>query len=52
MWRPLSSRRVLKTLGGSSKRTISASGGFGLLQWYQSQIPGGVPARTLSPKKG
>ena len=32
MWKPLPSRRVLKTLRGSPKRTTFASGGFGSLQ--------------------
>ena len=32
MWKPLLSRRVLKTLRGSLKRIISVSGGLGLLQ--------------------
>ena len=34
------------------KRTISSSGGLGLLEWYQSQTSGDVPARTLFPEVG
>ena len=57
VWKPLSSRRVLKTLEGkpereSQKRTISASGGLGPLQWYQSQRSDDVPARRLFPEGG
>ena len=65
MWKPLPSRRILETLRGSLKRTISVSGGIGLLQMYQSQTlrcaskeaelrrgwtRGGVLARTLGLK--
>ena len=50
--KPLPSRRVLKILRGNSKRTIFASGGLELLQWYQGQSLGGVSTRTLSPEGG
>ena len=33
----------------SPKRTISTGGEFDCYKWYQSQTPGGVPARTLTP---
>ena len=38
IWKYLPSRHVLKTLRGSPKRTISASGGLGLLHIYSGRI--------------
>ena len=43
-------KRVLKTLRGSLKRTIFASGGLGLGLLQIVLEPDGVPARTLSPE--
>ena len=47
---------LYKTLRGSPKgkfqRGLSASGGFGRYKWYQSQTPGDLPTRRLSPEGG
>ena len=62
VWKPLTSRRILKTLRGSPKRTISASGELELLQMVLeldtgrcaiqglSWTQGGVPTRMLGPE--
>ena len=41
-----------KNLEGSPKRTISASGGLGLLQMISEPDIGDVPVRRLSPEGG
>ena len=56
-WKLLLSRPVLKTLKGSPKGKAQREQyllavGLGRYKWYQSQIPGGVPARTLAPEGG
>ena len=52
LWKPLSSRRVLKTLRENPKRTIFASGGLELLQESSSHFGCGsqmaVEVRTSS----
>ena len=55
--KPLPSRCVLKTLRGSPKGKAQReqyllSVGLGRYKWYQSQTPGNVPARRLSPDEG
>ena len=56
MWKPLPSRRVLKTLRGSPKGKERGqyllAVGLGRYKWYQSQTPGDVPARRLFPEGG
>ena len=53
--KPLPTRRVLKTLrenskGKAQREQYLLAVGLGHCKWYQSQTPGGVPARTLSPQ--
>ena len=55
MWKPLHSRRVLKSLRGSPKGKAQRGQyllavGLGCYKWYQSHTPRGVPVRRLSPK--
>ena len=57
VWKPFSSRRVLKTLRGSQKEKAQRGQcllvvGLGYFKWYQSQTPGDVPARRLIPEGG
>ena len=57
MWKPFLSRHVLKTLSGSLKgkslkRTISASGGFGLLQIVSEPNTGRCASEEAEPKGG
>ena len=57
MWKLLPSIRVLKTLRESSKGKVQREQyllavGLSRYKWYQSQTPGDVPARRLSPEEG
>ena len=57
VWKPFSSRHVLKTLRGSPKGKAQREQyllvvGLGCYKWYQSQTPSHVPARRLSPEGG
>ena len=49
VWKSLPSRRVLKTLRGSSKRTISASGELGLLQMVLETDTGRFVSEEVEP---
>ena len=51
-WKPFSSRRILKTSRESPNRTISSSGGLGLLQMISELELSDVPAKRLSPEGG
>ena len=46
------SKRVLKILRESPRKTIYVSSGLDCYKWYQSLTPGDVPARRMSPKGG
>ena len=55
VWKPLPSRRVLKTLRGTRKRKAQRGQyllavGLGRYKWYQSQILGNVQVRRLFPE--
>ena len=52
VWKPLPSRRVLKLRGKSLKRTISASGGLGLLQMVLEPDTGWCTNDGVGPPKG
>ena len=52
MWKHLPSRRVLKTLRENPKRTISASGGFGLLQMESEPNTGRCAYKDAEPQRG
>ena len=57
VWKPLASRRVLKTLRGSPKGKTERGQyllavGLGRYKWYQSQVSGDVPARRLNLEGG
>ena len=60
VWKPVPRRRILKTLRGnpkgkSSKRTISASGRLGLLQFKKKTFSFGdtkIMIETVDPKLG
>ena len=57
VWKPLLSRRVLKTLRGSTKEKAQRGQyllvvSMGYYKWYQSQTPGDVQTRRLSPEGG
>ena len=50
MWKPLSSRRILKILRfqvSPQRGQYPLAVGLGCYKWYQSQTPGGVSSRTL-----
>ena len=56
VWKPLPSRRALKTLRGSPKGKAQreqylVAVGLGRYIWYQSQTPDDVPMRRL-PRRG
>ena len=55
VWKPLPSKRVLKTLRGSPKRKTQRGQyllavGLSYYSWYQSQTPSDVSARRRSPE--
>ena len=56
MWKPLSSRRVLKTLRGSlkgkAKTTIFASGELGPLQMVSELDIGRCASEKVEPRRG
>ena len=57
VWKPLPSRRVLRTLRGSPKGKAQGGQhqlavGLGCYKRYQSQSPGSMPVRTLGPQEG
>ena len=49
VWKPLSSRRILKTLRKSPKRIISASDGFGPLQMISEPDTGQCANKEPEP---
>ena len=50
VWKPPSSRHVLKTLRENSKRTISASGGFERLKMVLETDTGQCASEDADPK--
>ena len=57
VWKPLSSRHVLKTLSGSPKGNTQRAQylltvGLGRYKWYQSKTQGDVSTRRPSPERG
>ena len=52
VWKPLPSRRVLKTLRESPKRTISASSGLGPLQIVSEPDTGRCANKEAEPRRG
>ena len=52
VWKPLPSRCVLKTLRGSPKRTIFASGRLGLLQMVLELDTGRCASEEALPQRG
>ena len=57
VWKPLPNKHVLKTLRESPEGEAQRGPdllvvGLSCYKWYQSQTPGGVPARMLSSEGG
>ena len=52
VWKPLLSKRVLKTMRGSLKMTISASGGLGPLQMVSEPDTERCASEEVEPRRG
>ena len=51
-WKPLSSRRVLKSIHNGPKRPISANGGLGLLQMVSELDTGWCASEDVGTPRG